>query len=60
MSSSVKSPEPVKHPLAADGGITTVPPEVKDPFAVRFRAIADASNRDATKLADGLLSHVLD
>ena len=33
MSSSVKSPEPIKHPLAAGGGIATAPPEVKDPFA---------------------------
>jgi fructuronate reductase len=30
--------------------------EVKDPLAARCRAIADEANRDATKLADGLLS----
>jgi fructuronate reductase len=31
------------------------PIEVKDPLAARCRAIADAADRDATKLADGLL-----
>jgi fructuronate reductase len=30
--------------------------DVKDPLAARCRAIADAAGRDATKLADGLLS----
>ncbi len=32
------------------------PIEVKDPLAARFRAIADAAGRDATKLADGLFA----
>jgi fructuronate reductase len=31
------------------------PIDVKDPLAARCRAIADAANRDAAKLADGLI-----
>jgi hypothetical protein len=33
MSSSVNSPDPDQHPLAAAGGIATAPSQVKDPFA---------------------------
>jgi fructuronate reductase len=32
------------------------PIDVKDPFAARLRAIADAAGRDASKLAAGLLA----